>query len=460
MTAPSLAIIGAGFSAVSLLRQLCDAQTAIGHISLYDSTDTWGTGLAYGSAAANALLNTRASDLGASPDNTTEFADWLGFTGADRSRFLPRKLYGHYLRDVLAELSRRNDVAITRHPVRVDALEKTAHGFIVHADGRQQDFEYVVLATGPLPAASLGLISESVRQHRGYVDNPWQPGWIGHVTPSARIAILGTGLSMIDHVQRLRDGGVTGPIVAISRHGLLPRVHLPQPGPAAVLSARLHAAITSGNLRELLRALRAEAASAASWQSVFDALRPQITTIWQHLDAAARRTFLRHLRSYWEVHRHRMAPSLHAEISAWLDSGRLQITAATIRNITASGDAIDIRLHPRGSDGEQTLLVDWLLRATGIDGPLVAGADSLYDSLLRQNLVQADALGLGLVVDSRQRVIAADGQPVPGLFALGAMARGRLWESTAIPELRQDARRLAHALASQPLASEALSNKA
>jgi uncharacterized NAD(P)/FAD-binding protein YdhS len=46
--------------------------------------------------------------------------------------------------------------------------------------------------------------------------------------------------------------------------------------------------------------------------------------------------------------------------------------------------------------------------------------------------------------------VAADGRSGDVLFALGALSRGTLWESTAIPEIRAQAERLASVLRLAP----------
>jgi uncharacterized NAD(P)/FAD-binding protein YdhS len=62
----------------------------------------------------------------------------------------------------------------------------------------------------------------------------------------------------------------------------------------------------------LLRTLRLEIkhceAAGGDWRSVIDGLRPQVQALWQALPLQEKRRFLRHLRPYWEVHRHRAAP--------------------------------------------------------------------------------------------------------------------------------------------------------
>ncbi len=124
----------------------------------------------------------------------------------------------------------------------------------------------------------------------------------------------------------------------------------------------------------------------------------------------------------------------------------MQIVAARVLRVRTEGDRLALDLRRRGRAHVDTLHAQRLLRATGIDGPLQRGADPLIDGLIAQKLVRAHPLGLGLDVDEHNRVLDVGGSVVPGLFALGALARGLLWETTAIPELRQRAAVVAAAI--------------
>jgi uncharacterized NAD(P)/FAD-binding protein YdhS len=69
--------------------------------------------------------------------------------------------------------------------------------------------------------------------------------------------------------------------------------------------------------------------------------------------------------------------------------------------------------------------------------------------MLKQGLARPDPLGLGLEVTDDFRVVGADGSPSPGLLALGPIALGACWESTAVPELRVQCARAGSMLAAQ-----------
>ena len=444
--APRIALIGAGFSALSLLQQWRERGAAPAGVLVYADPREAFTGLAYADCAGQSLLNTRAADLGLSPAQPGAFADWLGLAGPDRDGFRTRVEYGNYLKAAWSALLQAAPFPIEVVPQRADALRRSGRGFVVAAGERRDAVDQVVFATGPLPAAPLPMIDAEVQASPAYVDDPWRRAWSDGLDQDAPVVVLGTGLSMLDHVLHLRGRGHRAPITAISRHGLLPRPHPEQRLPAEALHAEVRTAWSQGSVRALLRALRQACERRDDWHAAFDALRPHIAEVWQALPVHEQDRFLRHLRSYWEVHRHRCARALWMAQQRWIDAGELRIVAARVTHVRIEGDALALDLHRRSHDRIDTLHAQRLLRATGIDGPLQRGADPLIDTLIQQDLVRAHPLGLGLDVDEQQRVLDAQGDAVPGLFALGALARGLRWETTAIPELRQRAAVVAAAI--------------
>jgi len=57
-----------------------------------------------------------------------------------------------------------------------------------------------------------------------------------------------------------------------------------------------------------------------------------------------------------------------------------------------------------------------------------------------------DALGIGIQTGDDGAVLGARGTASPVIFTLGATRRPALWESTAVPELREQAAALARRL--------------
>src|SRR5690606_23212635 len=114
------------------------------------------------------------------------------------------------------------------------------------------------------------------------------------------------------------------------------------------------AGATPRSIVDLLRAVRREIHVAASqgidWRSVIDAIRPDTQTLWQTLPIEEKRRFLRHLRPWWDVHRHRMAPEVAARIETALRTGRLLIHCGRVQSLEADRQGITAQLQLRGED--------------------------------------------------------------------------------------------------------------
>jgi uncharacterized NAD(P)/FAD-binding protein YdhS len=73
--------------------------------------------------------------------------------------------------------------------------------------------------------------------------------------------------------------------------------------------------------------------------------------------------------------------------------------------------------------------------------------------LIRRLLDRCDArldpLGLGLDVDGECRLIGRNGEPDARLYAVGPITRGSFWESTAVPDIRDQVAAVAAGVAAQ-----------
>src|SRR3546814_16650837 len=115
----------------------------------------------------------------------------------------------------------------------------------------------------------------------------------------------------------------------MSRRGLRPHRHLEGLSWPKPVLAR-----PAPDLSALVRWARTEAAQ-RDWRLVIDSLRPVTQMMWASADREKRARFLRHLRPYWDVHRHRLAPAVAARIDALIASGRLRFRAGKILHASA-----------------------------------------------------------------------------------------------------------------------------
>ena len=165
---------------------------------------------------------------------------------------------------------------------------------------------------------------------------------------------------------QLWASGFAGPVIAISRHGLLPRTHVPStpwPLPALTDDER-------GSVLRLLRRIRREAEAAraegAAWQDVLDALRPATATLWQRLPLVEQRRFLRHARRWWDVHRHRTAPPIAQQLHGLVQQGYLSVEAGRVTNVETVDGHARVTYRPRGRSGEVHIEAQRVVDATGV----------------------------------------------------------------------------------------------
>lgn len=454
-----ITIIGAGFTGSVLATELARIAPVGVDLCLVGNADGFGRGVAYGEARPEHLLNVRAREMGATQDQPAEFARWLNLTRRAEESFLPRLVYGEYLYSRMQSAAQVSLAGFNQVQQEAVAVEREGDAFrVLLADGSDFLTDRVVLAVGTLPPQRLQGVGPRLLVDPAYIAWPWQKNLRGEdalsrVPDDARVLIIGTGLTMADTVVTLLRRGHQGPITAISRHGLLPQPHLAEPGPAIALPPTVLAALNSGDVRQLLRALRSLAPIVPDWRSLVDALRPFLQGYWQGLPDVQRGRFLRHLRSYWEVVRHRLAPSLHEELEQLRGEGRLTIRAGRLLRASRGHQAVEVVIRERGQSHALAEQYDVLVRATGLDTDVERTSHPLVGQLRDAGIISADRFGLGLRTSTSYEALDRNGAAVRGLYCIGPLLRGRLWEITAVPELRVVARDLAQQLLRAPSAS-------
>src|SRR5690606_30567208 len=139
------------------------------------------------------LLNVRAGALGAVPDDPGGFLAWARAHGNLHlvgHEFLPRALYGDYLRSVGSGLP-----SVTRHTDEVVAVNPLEWGWELRlASGGTLAAAAVVLALGnppprPLPGGD-GV--------DGVISDPLAPGALAPIGPDDPVAVVGAGLTAVD----------------------------------------------------------------------------------------------------------------------------------------------------------------------------------------------------------------------------------------------------------------------
>jgi uncharacterized NAD(P)/FAD-binding protein YdhS len=392
--------------------------------------------------------------MGAFPDRPDDFLSWLqarpqikGCDAPVAGTFVPRRLYGDYLGSLLASAADQAGASSLKL-VNDDAVGLEVAGgkvVVTLGSGARLWADSAVLAIGNFAAPP---VCPGVDDCSMWRASPWQDGALSGIDPTGRVLLVGTGLTMVDATIALLDAGHTGPIHGVSRRGLLPRIH-----PATPVAAATTVQAYPIRLAALTRLLRQEAERAEAegrpWQSVIDAIRPVTQDLWQAMSLDDKRRFLRHVRCWWDIFRHRMAPSVAERIHAAEAAGQLRITAGRIVHCEADRDRMDILVRARGSNEPVPLRVARAINCTGVMSDITRSDDPLLKSLLSQQMIRPDALSLGLDVDVSCAVLNQDGGISDRLFAIGPITKGRFWEIVAVPDIRRQCEALAQLLVAQ-----------
>jgi uncharacterized NAD(P)/FAD-binding protein YdhS len=367
-------------------------------------------------------------------EQPSHFLDWLGAAGvaAPDRLFVTRDRYGQYLQSLLREATA--DTASGRLVLEHDAVVGLRHvdgGWVLNlAMGRVLAADAVVLALGNLPPGAPDGLDPALLGSDRYVSDPW--AWRGFGSGGrGDVLTVGSGLTAIDVALSVWDAEPDARILALSRHGLLPRRH----GDAVPVSGV--SGPPSGAPLAVLAEVRRRAGE--DWRGAIDGLRPHIQAIWRGWTVIERRQFLRHLRPWWNVYRHRLAPEVGARVDEAMGDGRLNVVAGRLASIRGVEGGVEVTWTPRGETAARTRLVAQVINCTGPRGDLARSGDPLIDSLQAAGFVRPDACRLGVDVDSRSRAIGASGEPSDSLFAVGPLTRGQFYEITSVPDIRLQA---------------------
>jgi uncharacterized NAD(P)/FAD-binding protein YdhS len=150
----------------------------------------------------------------------------------------------------------------------------------------------------------------------------------------------------------------------------------------------------------MLRAVRSLArdaeAAGGDWREAINFVRGVAPNLWQRMSIADRARFLRHVRPYWDVHRHRLPEAALTRITHLMHTSRLHVHAGRLEALEPHTDGVRVQWRPRGQDTRRHVVVDRVVNCTGPDYNLKRARDPLLQSLVRDGLVVPDPLGLGL----------------------------------------------------------------
>jgi uncharacterized NAD(P)/FAD-binding protein YdhS len=439
------AIVGGGASGSLIALQLAERGIAT---TVFDRRTAFGRGVAYGATAPWHRLNVPIDKMGGwrADDADQAFRTWYvaqsgGLSARYSDRYVARSAYGAWLRHELDRAVATGLVELRSEGI-VSISETGTAVCLGLANGDSRTAPLAVLCLGnqqprPLAVAPPGRT----------VADMWAPGAMDGIADNDAVLIVGTGATGIDALLELYHRGHQGTIYLLSRRGLLPLVDAP---PQAYTIERT-IIDEPPRLRDVVARLRQEAEEAGAeghgWQSVVDAFRTDLPRLWDGLSGADRGRFLRHLRPYWLIHRHRLAPDIAELLARLRGEGRLVVVRGRLRVAREDVDGLVVDIARHGS-GPVSLSVSHVINCTGPEEDFRRLADPLAGHLLRSGMARPGAFGAGLDVDGEARLLRADGTPHARLFVLGNATRSRFGEVTSAPQIRRRAALLARTIAS------------
>jgi len=449
-----IVVIGGGLTGAAFVLHLLRDHDPVVRITVVEPRPVLGAGLAYSTGDPVHRVNVAAGRMSLFDEQPGHFDDWL------RAHFMPqddpegiapaglfprRALYGQYVDETLraalggarATLGHRRERAVAVG-VREARFEVWLEG------GGSLQADLLVLAASHTSPDLPGVLRPLAADER-LVADPWAPEALAGIEPDGAVMVVGTGLTGCDVIASLCRRGHRGPILAVSRRGLLPRTRTALP----VTSFGRFDEAPERTALGLLRRVRAAVAEVRQlgrpWEDVVAALRSQARVVWGALPDEERRRLLRHARPFWDAHRFQSAPQIDTILAEASTRGQLRLMAATLRAVSAEPGGLRVALHPRGAAAGREVeeRVAAIVNCTGPGHRSVVEQHPVLASLAEQDALQADGCRLGIAVDASSRVIDAAGRPWPNLFVVGPLARGTHGELMGLPQVSAQPREVA-----------------
>jgi len=433
-------IVGGGLAGTTVAAELA-ALAPPGFRALLIDAGEPGPGSAYAPLSERLFMNGTARAMSAVPGDKQHLVNWL--RTEPESALISRRLFGRYLRERFREaLERRPEFETLRAEV-VDVVREGDCFTVVDAHGGERIARHVVLALGNFPP-DYAFLPAALHRHAGFVADPWR------FEPSSAqvrgdVLIVGGGLTAMDTIALLDERGFEGRAHVVSRRGLVPCVENPFAHPLDLQQLELQTLTPYALLKSLRGAARRHASCGGDWRDVVESIRAMSPDIWAAWSTRERRRFLRHLEVFWAAHRYRVPPRTAGLCERLRREGRV---ARYRGRVVGAKDAPDrrIRVEVEGREGKSTFVVSCAVNCTGPNGNYERVRHPLVQNLLRAGTIRPDELRLGLQATRDLRVVDAGGGKVERLYALGPPLRGALYETTGVPETREQAASIARSV--------------
>lgn len=516
MTEYNIAIVGGGANAVCVVNELVDQLSRADRprnfkISVFEKSGVVGSGLAYGTNMDAHILNMPAESMSAIADKPGDFMEWLRkphspelhpyFNAQAQCRdFVPRKIFGYYLQDILDQaVQKASNAGIKVEFIRGEVTDIVTRGeeLWLKAGDHPAKFNQGILCLGNQPPT----IGRRLQSLPGYFHQPWPESDITEGIPKdADILVIGSGLTAVDTLITLQENNHEGSITFLSRHGLLPKVRtFPDQHELVHLSPENVRAITARNQRKLsvdeavelfnqefesagvdMQQLDfyKELASKAPAQvlkediqkakngslpyfSVLKAIDEVVGELWNELSIEARQVFDTHYRTLWNIYDYPMPVQNAERVLKALESGQLKIVSGfrDIQYDTVNGEFVLQCVKSDCNDTDiKTHRGPYVINAVGNGLDLTRIQSPLIQNALMRGIITPHLLG-GVDVDFETGGVKdGHGHYSQRLFAIGSLTRGVHFYTNSIQENAKAARNAAIRVAGTALADKPVLN--
>ena len=463
-TVPVAAIVGGGFCGLMTAMNLIEKATRPLHIFLINDDFPVARGVAFSAHTSVYLLNVPASTMSCFADDLRHFLRWLQQKEDYKTvpenllerMFVPRRLYGEYLHETWQEMKGSNP-QVTVQEIKDKVVDAVPEGHCFNLYCKQHaaiKADYIVVATGNEKPASIRIPNITFYQSVNYHANPWKADAV-KVSDNKAVLIIGNGLTMVDTVLGLLEQNYQGTIYSLSPNGFALLPHISNGVLYKEMLNELSPPYNLGDLFSMFKKhIRAVGKMGLTAEPVIDSVRVKTQEIWSALSLDEKKRFLRHLRYHWNIARHRIPAHIHRRLQQLRINQKLVCYKANLLNIEENNTGIQVGFYNKDTGKNEEIEVASVINCTGPVCDITRSDNELIKNLVNRKLIVPDPLRLGINAGFAGAIIDGDGNVSKQLFTLGSHMKGILWESTAVPDLRVQAERLAIELLRQINATE------
>ncbi len=440
-------IIGGGLSGSLLAMQLARSPGGSEVVLIEKNPEFLGRGVAYQYDFTHQPLNVVAGGMSLFPDKPLDFVKWLEanhfrynhlIDQVSPEAFIPRKIFGDY---VLENLEKIQQEVSERLQIRIDEaisiMDFGKRKTVVFASGNALHADHVILALGNFPPADLFATHNPVQNDPRYFASPWSDRVYSDIKGDEDILLVGSGLTAVDIVLGLIVRKFRGKVTMLSRRGVFP---LPHDLTHQAISITVPENYSPRKMLLWVRYLMRKNPE-VPWSVIIDGLRPYTQKIWLQWIVSDKQYFLKKIRPYWEIARHRIPSASSERLNNMMEKGQLVLKKGTIEEASVSSNGIEILY--RSESGLNSQVFQKVINCTGPESNYRKVRFPIIVDLIASGKVKIDELGLGIKCTPEGSIINDQGEVEQGIWCIGPMRKAVLWETTALRELREQSSALA-----------------